>query len=75
MRLRARRNEPYVTEAQVVALLRRDVEKSCSIRQWSRDHGIEHVFVWRVLNGQRALSDSVAAALGFERVTVWRKRK
>jgi hypothetical protein len=64
-----------MTEAQVVALLKRHVAKARSIRQWSRDHGIEHVFVWRVVTGERPLSDNVAAAVGFERVVTWRRKK
>jgi hypothetical protein len=64
-----------MTEQQVVNLLKLQVAKARSMRQWSRARGIAHVLVWRTLAGERPLPDSVATALGLEKIVTYRRIK
>lgn len=59
----------------VINLLARECGRADGIRPWAGRHGIDHAFVWRVLNGKKDPSDRVLDALGLERIVTYRKRK
>ena len=62
-------------EAAAIAALRRACEKAGGQNAWALQHGIDKGHLSRVAAGKRPMSDAVAAILGFERVTEFKRIK
>lgn len=61
-----------------MALLRREIEKAGSQRQWALRHDISTGFLGDVLNGRAPIGPSILTALGLEverTVTTYRRKK
>ena len=54
-----------VTEAEIVELLRREIQSAGSQRQFARANGISTALVCNTLNGKWAPGVGIARALGF----------
>lgn len=57
-----------LTEQEVLARLRRQVEQSGSQRAWADAAGLTPQYIHDVLRGRRGIGAAVLAALGVERV-------
>lgn len=61
-----------MTKEQVIAALRQACVSAGSQGAWAAAHGVSPTYVSDTLSGRRDLSDKVLAALGLERVIVYR---
>jgi len=62
-----------LTDDQLRAILRCQVDATGSIAEWSRLHGFTRSFVSDVLAGNRGISERLGRLLGYEKVQSWRK--
>lgn len=58
---------------QLLKMLARACKRSGSQANWAKAHGVSAAYVSDVLAGRRESGDKVLAALGVERVMVYRK--
>lgn len=57
-----------MTEHEVMERLRGAVREAGSLRAFASRHGLTASYIHDVLNGRRAISERIAAALGVQRV-------
>ena len=50
------------------------LSKAEGIRGLSRRMGIDHAYVWRVINGQRPITQNILSALGLEAKTEYQRK-
>lgn len=60
-------------EEAVRKAIARAIEEAGSRLAWAASVGISPQFAHDIVHGRRDISDAVAASVGFERVTVYRK--
>lgn len=58
---------------QLRALLARRCAEAGSQKAWARGAGVSQPYVNDVLKGKREPGESIAKALGFERIVIYRK--
>lgn len=61
-------------DAEVIRRLQAEVKRHGSQAKWAKAHGFSRGFVSFVLAGSRGVSERLAAALGFERVSAWKRK-
>lgn len=61
--------------ADTVRSLVRRAQGSKTFRAFADELRIDHAYLYRMMNGEREISDGLLAAFGLERVQVYRKKK
>jgi hypothetical protein len=59
----------------ILKAIRRACDKAGGQNAWAEAHGLQKSMVSRVLSGERGVSDAILAAVGWERVVTYRKRR
>lgn len=62
-----------ITQAELIALLREQAHPGQN--KWAKAHDIAASYLSDVLNGRRDPGKSILAALGYERVVLYRKKE
>lgn len=57
----------------ILKAIRRACDKAGGQNAWAEAHGLQKSMVSRVLSGERGVSDAILAAVGWERVTTYRR--
>lgn len=61
------------TDADLIALLRREAAAAGSAAEWGRRHDLSRGYLCDVLAGRRAVSARLAAALGYRPARLWER--
>ena len=69
----ARTSPETFTESEVREMLRAACKEAGSVYAWAKREGVSISFATDVLNARRPLGPSLARAIGFEPVNLWRK--
>ena len=64
-----------MNETQFIGLLIRACEQAGSQAAWAKAHGVSAAYVSDVVNYRKSPGSKIVEAMGFERVTVYRRRK
>jgi hypothetical protein len=66
-------NESALAVAEVVDLLRADIDKSGSVAVWARENRISVPYVHDVVRGNRQPGAKILAAMGLEKIVSYSK--
>ena len=59
---------------QILEVLRKDIKKAGTQKDWALKHKLSPAFINDVLQGKRSVSDTIAEALGYDRLVMYSKR-
>lgn len=66
---------PHEGELLARQALRRAIEAAGSTLAWSRKNGVERSLVSNIISGRAHVTPQVAQVLGYEKMTIYRKRE